>query len=134
MHSFGLCVLLLHIDNKVFPTIFEVTNTPGPIILGRVQAKAMGYVQFPQIWWPHTLNTFQHTHRNLCMHKTHAAKTTETAFQPQVSIHKTTPIKKTKQNKHFRLQNQYYHKSNGTLTPSQSMVRCTNYQSTKNIS
>ena len=69
---------------------------PGPIILGRVQAKAMGYVQFPQIRWPHTLNMFQHTYRNLCMHKSHAAKTTETAFQPQVSIHKTTPIEKNK--------------------------------------
>ena len=64
---------------------------PGPMILGRVQAKAMGYIQFPQIWWPHTLNMFQHTYRNLCIHKIHAAKTTETTFQPQVSIHKTTP-------------------------------------------
>ena len=96
MHSLGLCVLLLHIDNKLFPTIFEVTNMPRPIILGRVQAKAMGYIQFPQIQWPHTLNMFQHTYRNLWTHKTHAAKTTETAFQPQVSIHKTTPIEKNK--------------------------------------
>ena len=96
MHSLGSCVLLLHIDNKVFPTVFEVTNMPGPMILGRVQAKAMGYVQFPQIWRPHTLNMFQHTYRNLCIHKTHAAKTTETAFQPQVSIHKTTPTEVTK--------------------------------------
>ena len=39
----------LHIKNKVFPTIFEVTDTPGPIILGRKHAKAMGYVQYPAI-------------------------------------------------------------------------------------
>ena len=96
MHSLGSCVLHLHIDNKVFPTVFEVTNTPGPMILGRVQAKVMGYVQFSQIRRPHTLNTFQHAYRNLGTHKTHAAKTTETAFQPQVSVHKTTPIEVTK--------------------------------------
>ena len=99
MHSLGSCVLYLHIDNKVFPTIFEVTNTPGPIILGRIQAKAMGYVQFPQIQQPHTSNTFEHTSRKFCAHKTPTAKTTKTAFQPQVSLHKTTPkeITKTKQ-------------------------------------
>ena len=53
MHSLGSCVLHLHIDNKAFPTIFEVTNMTGPIILGRTQAKAMGYVKFPKIKCPH---------------------------------------------------------------------------------
>ena len=99
MYSLGSCVLHLHIDNKVFPTVFEVTNMPGPIILGRIQAKAMGYVQFPQIRRPHALTAFQHTSRNLCTHRTPTAKTTKTAFQPQVSLHKTTPkvITKAKQ-------------------------------------
>ena len=96
MHSLGSCVLYLHIDNKLFPTIFEVTNMPGPMILGRIQAKAMGYVQFPHIWWPHTLNAFQHASRNLCAYKTPTAKTTKTAFQPQVTLHKTTPTEVTK--------------------------------------
>ena len=58
MHSLGSCVLHLHINNKAFPTIFEVTNMTGPIILGRTQAKAMGYVQFPQIQQPHALIMF----------------------------------------------------------------------------
>ena len=99
VHSLGSCVLHLHINNKVFPTVFEVTNTPGPLILGRIQAKAMGYVQFPQIWWPHAFNMFQHTSRNLCTYRTPTPKTTKTAFQPQVSLHKTTPkvITKAKQ-------------------------------------
>ena len=96
MHSLGSCVLHLHIDNKVFPTVFEVTNTPGPIILGRIQAKAMGYIQFPQIQQPHTLNVFRHTYRISCVHRTPAVKTTETTPQPQVSLHKTTSTKKTK--------------------------------------
>ena len=79
----------LHINNKVFPTVFEVTNMPGPMILGRVQAKAMGYVQFPQIWQPHTLDTFKHTSTKWCMHKTPTAKTAETTPKTQLSVHKT---------------------------------------------
>ena len=93
MHSLGSCVLHLHIDNKVFPTIFEVTNMTGPMILGRIQAKAMGYVQFPQIQWPHALTAFPHTSRNLCTSRTPAPKT---SLQPQVSLHKTTPTEITK--------------------------------------
>ena len=93
MHSLGSCVLHLHIDNKVFPTIFEVTNMTGPMILGRIQAKAMGYVQFPQIWQPHALTTSPHTSRNLCTSRTPAPKT---SLQPQVPLHKTTPTEITK--------------------------------------
>ena len=58
VHNLGSCFLHLHIDNKAFPTIFEVTNMTGPVILGRTQANAMGYVQFPQIWRPHALTMF----------------------------------------------------------------------------
>ena len=68
----------------------------GPLILGRIQAKAMGYVQFPQIQWPHALNTFQHTSRNLCTYRTPTLETTKTALQPQVPLHKTTPTEITK--------------------------------------
>ena len=92
MHSLGSCVLHLHIDNKVFPTIFEVTNTSGPVILCRTQAKAKGYIQFPQIQWPHALTTFPDTSRKLpktiLYNQTHISKET----QPQVSLHKTRPI------------------------------------------
>ena len=59
VHSLGSCVLHLYIKNKAFPTVFEVTDTSGLIILGRMQAKAMGYVQFPQIIEPHA---FKHVH------------------------------------------------------------------------
>ena len=68
----------------------------GPLILGRIQAKAMGYIQFPQIQWPHALNTFQHTSRNLCTYRTPTAETTKTVLQPQVPLHKTTPTEITK--------------------------------------
>ena len=71
----------------------------GPVILGRTQAKAMGYVQFPQIWWPHTLTVFPTTSKELCAHKTpipmtvlHGKAHISRKTQPQVSLHKTKPI------------------------------------------
>ena len=71
----------------------------GPVILGRTQAKAMGYVQFPQIWQPYTLTAFPNTSRELCAHKTPMPKTAlhdkahiYRKTQPQVSLHKTEPI------------------------------------------
>ena len=96
MHSLGSCVLHLHIDNKVFQTVFEVTNTTGPIILSRIQAKAMGYVQFPQIQQPHALTAFPDTSRKLCTHRTLTPKTKQ---RLQVYLHKTRPteITRTKQ-------------------------------------
>ena len=106
MHSLGSCVLHLHINNKVFPTIFEVTNMTGPVILSIIQAKAMGYVQFPQIWQPHALTMYLDTSRKLCTHRTPTPKTPlysqahiSTKTQPQVSLHKTRPteITQTKQ-------------------------------------
>ena len=87
MHSLGSCVLHLHINNKTFPTVFEVTNMTGPIILGRIQAKAMGYVQFPKIWRPHALIMFPTTLRKLCTIKT---PTSETA--PQNKSTKATQV------------------------------------------
>ena len=61
---------------KAFPTIFEVTNTTGLIILGRMQAKAMGYVQFPQIIEPYAFEMFTATSKkSLYKSDTHTPKT-----------------------------------------------------------
>ena len=102
MHSLGSCVLHLHID-KVFPANFEVTNMTGPMILGRIQAEAMGYVQFPQIQQSCALTTVPDTSRKLCTHRTPIPKTAlysqahiSTKTQPQVSLHKTRPTEITK--------------------------------------
>ena len=74
----------------------------GPVILGRTQAKAMGYIQFPQIWQPHTLTVFPNASRKLCTHKTPIPKTVlhsqahiSKKTQPQVSLHKTKPVEVT---------------------------------------
>ena len=86
MHSLGSCVLHLHINNKAYPTIFEVTNTTGPIILGRTQAKAMGYVQFPQVRQSHALITFPTALKKLCTIKTSAPETApQNKFQRNTS-------------------------------------------------
>ena len=99
LHSLGSCVLHVHSNNKVFPTIFEVTNMTGPVILGRTQAKAMGYIQFPQIQWPRALTTFPDTSRKLCAHRTPSPETIlysqahiSKKTQPKVALHKTRPI------------------------------------------
>ena len=55
--------------------VFEVTNTPGPIILGRMQAKAMGYVQFPWIIKPHAFKMFTATLKKVCTKVTHSPET-----------------------------------------------------------
>ena len=81
IYSLGSCVVYLHIDNKVFPTIFEVTDTPGPIILGRKHAKAMGYVQYPAIKPPDI------TTRSL-LHKVCADTTCN--FKPKTDIKNVT--------------------------------------------
>ena len=67
----GSCVLHLHIDNKTFPTIFEVTNMTGPSILGMMQAKSMGCVKFPQIEWTHAFKMCTTTLRKIFTDRTH---------------------------------------------------------------
>ena len=91
MHSLGSCVMHLHIDNKAFPTVFEVTNTSGLVILGRTQAKAMGYVEFPKIKWPHTFIMYPTTLKKISTIKTLAPETT-TSFPPTDSVGATPNI------------------------------------------
>ena len=91
VHSQGSCVLHLHVDNKAFPTIFEVTNMTGPIILGRAQAKALGYIKFPKIKHPHTCTTYPTTFKKICTIKTSAPEMT-TGFPPTDSIGATPRV------------------------------------------
>ena len=57
--------------------MFEVTDTTGPIILGRRQARAMGYVQFPWLIEPHTFKTSTATLKKVCAKVTHTPEATE---------------------------------------------------------
>ena len=89
VHSLGSCVLHLHINKKAFPAVFEVTNMTEPIILGRTQAKAMRYVEFPKIKWPHAFTMCSTTLKRICTGKT---PTLETAVSvPPTGSSGTTP-------------------------------------------
>ena len=116
IHSLGSCVLHLHIDNKVFPTVFEVTNTPGPIILGRVQAKAMGYVQFPQIGG-HILSTRLNMLLQNSGQPGHQIPRLQRLYiKSEHQYTRPSKERSPKRSKPNRLQNQYYQASNGVQT------------------
>ena len=74
MQSWIMHCVLTYSQNKVFPTIFEVTDTQGLIILGRKQAKAMGYVQYSAIKPPNTIQ--KASKHKVCAGMTHNPKWT----------------------------------------------------------
>ena len=57
----------------------------GLIILGRAQAKAIGYVEFPKIKETHTFTTYPATSKKICTINTLVPET-ETGFPPMDSI------------------------------------------------
>ena len=48
----GSCTVYLHIRNKTFEVLCQVTNTDDCFLMGRVLAKAMGYISYPEILPP----------------------------------------------------------------------------------
>ena len=101
-HSLGSYVLHLHVDNKAFPTVFEVTNMTWLIILGRAKAKSMGYIEFPKINWPHTFTMYPTTSKKICTIKTLVPEavpsfspTDSMGTTPRVHVHKNESIKAT---------------------------------------
>ena len=81
----------LHVDNKAIPTVFEVSYTTGPVILGRAQAKTMEYVEFPKIKCPHTFTMYPATSKKICTIKTLSPETA-TGFPPRDSIGATPRV------------------------------------------
>ena len=63
----------------------------GLIILGRAQAKVMGYVEFPKIKCPHTFTTYPTTSKMNCTIKTLTPETA-TRFPPTDSISATPRV------------------------------------------
>ena len=87
----------------MFPTVFEVTNMTGPIILGRIQARAMGYIQFPQLIELHTFTSSTATLKKVCKKVAHTPEKTESPKDRQGQLaqrsesSKATPEKQSKQ-------------------------------------
>ena len=99
IYSLGSCVVYLHIDNKVFPTIFEATDTSEPIILGRKQAKAMGYVQYPAIKPPNISSSSSPLHK-VCAGTTHNTKSLlniKSKHPQKIKLSATTQEKQSRQ-------------------------------------
>ena len=81
--------------------MFEATDTSGLIILGRMQAKAMGYVQFPQIIKPPAFKMFTATLKKVCTKVTHTPETSEDCKSKNVrgTRPKGQPAQKSESNK-----------------------------------
>ena len=69
-----------------------------PMVLGRTQSKAMGFVKFPKIKWPHTFTTHS-TLKKICTDKTHMSETANdtppTNSIDKVHLHKSKSTKAT---------------------------------------
>ena len=80
----------------------------GPIILGRAQAKAMGYVEFTEIKCPHAFTMYPTTFKKICTIKalvpetaTGPPPTDSVGTPPRVHVHKSesTKVTQAKQSK-----------------------------------
>ena len=56
VHVLGSITIFLHVDNKTFKALCQVTDTDDCFLMGRVLAKAMGYVDYPDIKPPTRMN------------------------------------------------------------------------------
>ena len=41
--------IFLHVNNKTFKALCQVTNTDDCLLMGRALAKTMGYIDYPDI-------------------------------------------------------------------------------------
>ena len=74
--------IFLHVNNKTFKALCQVTNTDDCLLMGRALAKTMGYIDYPDIKPPTKIK--QNTQTNI---KTARAETntadTKSASEPQ---------------------------------------------------
>ena len=49
VHVLGSMTVVLHVGNKTFKALCQVTNTDDCLLMGRTLAKAMGYINYPDI-------------------------------------------------------------------------------------
>ena len=49
VHVLGSITIFLHVGNKTFKALCQVTNTDDCHLMGRTVAKAMGYINYPDI-------------------------------------------------------------------------------------
>ena len=63
VHVLGSMTIFLHVGNKTFKALCQVTNTDDCLLMGRTLAKAMGYINYPDIK-PPTCRGITQIHRS----------------------------------------------------------------------
>ena len=72
----------LHVNNKTFKALCQVTNTDDCLLMGRVLAKTMGYIDYPDIKPPIKIKHNTETNIKAVQAKTNTIDT-ESASEPQ---------------------------------------------------
>ena len=107
----------------------------GPIILGRTQAKTMGYVKFPKIKQPHAFTMCSTTLKKICTDKTPSPETAgNTKFthlngtMPKtVHVHKSKSTKATQAKQYKQTEEPVVPKIKWNKILLSSMAKCTSY-------
>ena len=63
MHVLGSMTFFLHVKNKTFKALCQVTNTEDCLLMGRTLAKTKGYIDYPDIMPPTKIK--QNTQTNI---------------------------------------------------------------------
>ena len=74
--------VFLHVGNKTFKALCQVTNTDDCLLMGRTLAKAMGYINYPDIKPPTKSKQKMQTNAKAAQSEMNTADT-ETASDPQ---------------------------------------------------
>ena len=92
VHVLGSITIFLHVNNKTFKTLCQVTNTDDCLLMGRTLAKAMGYIDYPDIKPPTKIKQNTQTYIKAVQAETNTVDT-ELASESQQNQSKQTSAK-----------------------------------------
>ena len=84
--------IFLHVNNKTFKALCQVTNTDDCLPMGRALAKTMGYIDYPDIKPPTKIKKNTQANIKAVQAKTNTVNT-ESASEPQKNQSKQTSAK-----------------------------------------
>ena len=95
VHVLGSITIFLHVGKKTFKALCQVTDTNDCFLMGRVLARTMGYVDYPDIQPPTRMNQKLSTSVKAVQAKTSTSFSELTSNLSQLKqSHKKQPIKK----------------------------------------
>ena len=74
--------IFLHVNNKTFKALYQVTNTDDCLLMERAFAKTMGYIDYPDINPPTKIKQNTQTNIKVVQAKTNTVDT-ESVSEPQ---------------------------------------------------